>query len=59
MVSKEIDPEPLMNVFKQMIKLQLQKENDRINGLIPNTHHYDDKYKKAKEIPDFIKELKD
>ena len=59
MVSKEINPEPLMNVFKQMIKLQLQKENDRINGLIPNTHHYDDKYKKAKEIPDFIKELKD
>lgn len=59
MVDSKLNPEPLMNVFKQMIKLQLQKENDRINGLIPNTHSYDAKYKKTKEIPDFIKELKD
>lgn len=57
MVNKELNPEPLMNVFKQMIKLQLEKENERIQGLIPNIHNYDNKYHKIKEIPDFIKDL--
>lgn len=50
---KEADPEPLMNVFKEMIKYQLQKENDRIEGKIPSTHIYDWKYNTKKEIPDF------
>lgn len=48
------DPEPLMDTFKAMIKFQLQKENDRINGLIPNSHGKDWKYTKLKEIPDYL-----
>lgn len=50
---KGIDPEPMMNAFKQMIKFQLQAENERILGLRPNSHNYDAKYNKIKEIPDF------
>jgi hypothetical protein len=42
-----------MNVFKAMIKFQLQKENDRISGKIPNSHAKDWKYTRLKEIPDF------
>ncbi|MCR5284079.1 MAG: DTW domain-containing protein [Treponema sp.] len=57
-VDPAIDPEPLINVFKQMIKLQLQCENDRIAGILPDVHSYDAKYKKAKEIPSFILESK-
>ena len=53
MVDSAIDPEPMMNAFKQMIKFQLQAENERILGLRPNTHGYDTKYHKLKEIPDF------
>ncbi len=49
----DCDPEPLMNVFKEMIKYQLQKENDRIEGRIPTTHEYDWKYTKKRDIPDF------
>ena len=52
-VDKEINPEPMMNAFKQMIKFQLQAENERIMGLSPSTHNYDTKYTKLKEIPDF------
>lgn len=54
-VSKDIDPKPLMTVFKEMIKLQLTAENERILGIRPNSHSYDAKYNKLKEIPDFIK----
>ena len=54
-VSKDIDPKPLMTVFKEMIKLQLTAENERILGIRPNSHNYDAKYNKLKEIPDFIK----
>ena len=50
---KDANPEPLMNVFKEMIKFQLQKENDRIDGKIASTHIYDYKYTKKKDIPDF------
>lgn len=46
--------ESLMSAFKFMIKFQLQKENDRIAGLIPNTHATDFKYTKKKEIPSFL-----
>ncbi|MGN0756331.1 tRNA-uridine aminocarboxypropyltransferase [uncultured Treponema sp.] len=52
-VDKGISPEPLMTVFKQMIKFQLQKENDRIEGKIPNSHAKDWKYTRKKEIPNF------
>lgn len=52
-VDKNLSPEPLMNVFKQMIKLQLTAENERILGIRPNSHSYDAKYNKIKEVPDF------
>ena len=42
-----------MTVFKQMIKFQLQKENDRIEGKLPNSHAKDWKYTRKKEIPNF------
>ena len=42
-----------MDAFKQMIKDQLTAENERILGLRPGTHSYDDKYTKLKEIPEF------
>ncbi|MCR5435510.1 MAG: DTW domain-containing protein [Treponema sp.] len=53
MIKKDINPEPMMDAFKQMIKDQLTAENERILGLRPSTHSYDDKYTKLKEIPDF------
>ena len=51
----DADAEPLMTVFKQMIKNQLQAENERICGLRPNTHANDWKYTKIKEIPQAVK----
>ena len=51
--NKAVDPEPLMTVFKEMIKLQLTAENERILGIRPNSHNYDAKYNKIREIPDF------
>ncbi len=48
-----VNPEPLMDVFKEMIKFQLTAENERIMGLRPSTHHYDEKYTKLREIPEF------
>lgn len=54
-VSPGIDPEPLMNIFKAMIRLQLTAENERILGIRTNSHDYDDKYTRIKEIPDIIK----
>ena len=53
-VDKAINPEPLMNIFKAMIKLQLTAENERILGIRENSHDYDAKYNKIKEIPDFL-----
>lgn len=52
-VQNECDPECLMTAFKEMIKFQLQKENDRIAGLLPNTHFHDYKYTRTKEVPTF------
>ncbi len=49
----DCNPECLMDAFKEMIKFQLQKENDRIDGKLPNTHASDYKYSKKKEIPKF------
>lgn len=53
MIDSKLEPEPLMTVFKEMIKLQLTAENERILGLRPSTHNYDAKYHKLKEIPKF------
>lgn len=53
-VDKKLDPEPLMNIFKAMIKLQLTAENERVLGIRANSHDYDAKYTKIKEIPDFL-----
>ncbi|MBP5401875.1 MAG: DTW domain-containing protein [Treponema sp.] len=54
---KDCDPEPLMNVFKAMIRDQIQCENDRIAGKLPDVYAHDWKYKdkKPREIPDVIK----
>ena len=54
MANASIDPEPLMNIFKAMIKLQLTAENERILGIRQNSHDYDDKYTRLNEIPDYI-----
>ena len=53
-VDKALDPEPLMNIFKAMIKLQLTAENERILGIRENSHDYDAKYNKIKEIPEYL-----
>lgn len=53
MVDKSVDPEPLMNVFKEMIKLQLTAENERVLGIRPNSHAYDSKYKELRKLPTF------
>lgn len=53
LVAADVEPEPMMDAFKQMIKFQLQAENERILGLRPNSHSYDAKYNKIREIPDF------
>lgn len=55
LIDKNIDPSPMMTAFKQMIVFQLKAENERILGIRPNTHFYDDKYKKLKTIPQFDK----
>ena len=54
LADKKVDPEPLMDSFKAMIKLQLTAENERILGIRANSHDYDAKYNKIKEIPDYI-----
>lgn len=50
---KNVNPEPMMDAFKEMIRFQLQAENERILGLRPNIHQKDDKYRKLREIPKF------
>ena len=52
-VHNNADPECLMTAFKKMITFQLQKENDRIAGLLPNTHFHDYKYTRKKVVPTF------
>lgn len=53
-VNNNANPEPLMKVFKKMIKDQLQAENDRIEGKLPNVFAHDWKYHAKKEIPTFL-----
>ena len=55
-VDSKVNPENLMTAFKELIRLQIQKENDRIEGKLPNSHACDFKYTKKKEMPDFLKE---
>ena len=54
LADKKVNPEPLMDSFKAMIKLQLTAENERVLGIRANSHDYDAKYNKIKEIPDYI-----
>lgn len=49
----DCDPEPLMDVFKQMIKDQIRCENERIMGLRPNIHESDSHYNKLRKMPEF------
>ncbi|QTQ15308.1 tRNA-uridine aminocarboxypropyltransferase [Treponema parvum] len=50
LAARRADPEPLMEVFKQMIKFQIESENARIEGKLPSTHAYDWKYKKKRDF---------
>ena len=50
----ENNPEPLMTVFKEMIRYQLESENRRIILGLPSRHGKDDKYQTIKEIPDYL-----
>ena len=52
-VNREVNPECLMTAFKELIKLQIQKENDRIDGKLPNSHATDYKYTTKKVMPEF------
>ena len=54
LITKELDPEPLMKIFKEMIKLQLTAENERVMGIRTNSHSYDAKYNKIKELPKYL-----
>ncbi|MBO5137754.1 MAG: DTW domain-containing protein [Spirochaetaceae bacterium] len=49
LIKKEINPEPLMNVFKKMVAFQLQSEKQRIDSGIPGRHAYDAKRDGAKK----------
>lgn len=55
-VDARVSVESLMTAFKAMITFQLRKENDRIAGLIPNSHHHDWKYTRRKELPAFAEQ---
>ncbi len=52
-VDPSVNPECLMTAFKELIKMQIQKENDRIEGKIPNSHATDYKHNKLKQMPKF------
>ena len=49
----QIDPEPLMNVFKKMIVFQIEMENLRIQGKLPNIHPKDSLPRKTRKVPTF------
>ena len=40
-----------MDVFRELVKFQLQKENERISLGLPGTHAYDWKYTTLKKVP--------
>ena len=39
--------------YRSIFTFQLTAENERILGIRPNSHSYDDKYSKLKEVPEF------
>lgn len=47
----KVNPEPLMDVFRELVKFQLQKENERITLGLPGSHAYDWKYTRVRDIP--------
>ena len=51
LANPDANPEPLMDIFKRMIKFQLDAENARIEGRLPSTHAYDWKYQTKKALP--------
>ena len=53
-LSPDEDISSLMSVFKAMIRFQLEMENARIEGKIPNTHAKDFRYTKKKEVPSYL-----
>lgn len=53
--SADGDAESLMTAFKEMVRFQLEKENDRVSGRIPDSHSTDRKYQRLKSIPDYLK----
>lgn len=55
-VGADVNPECLMTAFRELIRFQLQKENDRIDGKLPNTHATDYKYTVRKEIPECLRQ---
>ncbi len=57
MEKADVNPEPLMNIFKHMILFQLERQNQRIENGEPSTHAYDHKYTETVEIPEFLKDL--
>lgn len=48
-IDKDINPEPLMDVFRRMVDFQLQAEKERIAAGIPGRHAYDAKRDKNKQ----------
>ena len=51
LANPDVNPDPLMDIFRRMIKFQLEAENARIEGRLPSTHAYDWKYTQKKEVP--------
>lgn len=49
-VNPKIDAEPLMDIFRRMVRFQLEMENARVEGKLPSTHAYDWKYTKTREV---------
>ena len=48
-VSHSVDASSLMTVFRKMVAAQIQAQNDRIDGKLPDTHAYNWKYTKKFE----------
>jgi len=50
-IPASVDPESLMTAFREMVRFQLEKENDRIAGKIPGSHATDWKYRQKRDVP--------
>ena len=51
LANENANPQPLMTAFRKLIRDQLQAQNDRIDGKLPDTHSYNWKYTKKVAIP--------